>query len=67
MKKDQLEAEEVSMKVYLHKISLEKNVFSLRGFSLRSSGNVIALQMRTTLRRLREPHAQAIRSGFEAC
>jgi len=34
MKKDQREAEEVTMKVYLHETILKKNVFSLRGFAL---------------------------------
>jgi hypothetical protein len=39
MKKDQREAEEVVMKVYLHKIILKKNLFSLAGFPLSGSAS----------------------------
>lgn len=41
MKKDQREAEEVTMKVYLHKIILKNNLFSSTGFSLGGSGSAI--------------------------
>ena len=62
MKKDQREAEEVTMKIYLHKISLEKNIFSSRGFPLSGSGNAITRRMR----RVAMVHNRAI-TRSEAC
>lgn len=51
MKKDQPEAEEVVMKVYLHKILVEKNVFSLGGFPLVDREGAILRRWGTKLRR----------------
>ena|SRR5471032_884295 len=66
MKNDQREAEEVTMKVYLHKISLEKNVFSLRGFPLRRAGSAITRRMEIRLRWFNLRY-HAVRSRWNFC
>ena len=50
------------MKVYLHKIFVGKNSFSLRGFPLSGSGSGITRHIQPLFRRLREPRSEAIRS-----